>query len=172
MNAERGLFPSLVNVTEASWKDSMTYKVVKGPPRVKPYEIHLRRTLHLNFSEEGIANYQGCAVCTLFRTVKCFMEPRSLIVPCPSSLTSTLITSIFCIIRALVQLTEKLGSAPYQSVNYIALWGCVRCPTGRMEKTRKSSFFIGNWFLLHLLCCQSKRETEKVHQPALHFEQK
>lgn len=57
----------------------------------------------------------------LFRTFKYFMEPRSLIVPCPSSLTSTLITSIFCIIRALVQLAEKLGSASYQSVNYIAL---------------------------------------------------
>lgn len=57
MSAERGLFPSLVNVTEASWKGSMTYKVVKGPPRVDPYEIHLRRTLHLNFFEEEIANY-------------------------------------------------------------------------------------------------------------------
>lgn len=42
----------------------MTYKVVKGPPRVYPYEIHLRRTLHLNFFEEETANYQGCAVCT------------------------------------------------------------------------------------------------------------
>lgn len=43
---------------------NVTYRVVKGPPNVNPYEIHLRRrTLHLNLFEEEIANYQGCAVC-------------------------------------------------------------------------------------------------------------
>lgn len=77
MSAERGLFSSLVNVTEASWKDSMTYKVVKGPPRVKPYEIHLRRTLHLNFLEKGIANYQGCAVCTCLEQLSVSWSPEA-----------------------------------------------------------------------------------------------
>lgn len=49
------------------------------------------------------------------------MEPRNLIAPCPSSVTSALITSLFYIIRVLVQLAGDLGLASYQAVNYITL---------------------------------------------------
>lgn len=91
----------------------------EGPPRVSPYEMHLRRIPpHLSLSEEEIAN-EGCAVYPYLE--QCAMEPRNLIASCPSSVTSTLITSFFSIIRALVQLAGELSSAPHQSVNYIAL---------------------------------------------------
>lgn len=49
--------------------------------------------------------------------------------------------SIFCIIRALVQLAEKLGSAPYQSVNYIALWVVCEMPRRQDGENQKELLF-------------------------------
>lgn len=81
------------------------------------------------------------------------MEPRNLIALCPSLVTSTLITSIFFIIRVLTQLAGELGLAPHQPFNYITLYTVYEIPTGSMGRTRKSSSFTGDWFLLHLQCC-------------------
>lgn len=118
MSYEQCLFLPLVKVAEVSWKSSVVcLGSEEGPPRVNPYEMDLGIKLpYLNLPER--AN-QGCALYTYLE--QCLTEPRNLIAPCPSSVTSTSITSVFCIIRALVQLAGELGLVPNQSVNYIAL---------------------------------------------------